>query len=295
MFLAGMKIYADGSTQGFTGDMSSPVHYLQLRKAFTDPNIFPQPYDGLPDYDQTGVTQAAKLAHGAPTPLPVWVHSNGNQAQTNVVNALLAARNGSVRDVVVHFALPTLKQVSEAASNNIGATFLVNDFYYYYQPLCEQVLGTTYTANVYPTKWASEAKLHYGLHSDASVTPPTPLFGIWLASGRSYQQASWLPQLSTACAGALTTAVSQSDSRYEAIAAYTSEAAWLYNRETTIGRLKTGYNGDLVILSADPFAQNADLSKIFVLYSVHNGNIVYPVSDETYPPPPATSGPIWPK
>jgi predicted amidohydrolase YtcJ len=291
MFIAGMKLFSDGSNQGFTGYMTSPVTYSNLNKPFTDANIFPQPYDGLADYGPSALTGAAKAAHAGGFPL--WVHTNGNKAQTNVLGALTSQQSNTLRDVVVHFTMPTQAQVQSVPKNNIGVTFLANDFYYYYQPLCEQVLGTAATQNLYPAQWAQQTNLHYSLHSDAGVTPPAPLFSMWVASTRNYQRDNWLPKLSGACQAAVKT--SQRISRLQAMRAYTSEAAWLYHRETSgavpgIGSLQTNFAGDLVVLSADPLSTK-DLSSIYVLYTIHNGNIVYPTSGNG----PATSGPVWPK
>src|SRR5205807_2163344 len=47
MFVAGMKAFADGSNQGYTGAMASPVFYMNRNKPFLNPHIFQQPYDGL--------------------------------------------------------------------------------------------------------------------------------------------------------------------------------------------------------------------------------------------------------
>jgi predicted amidohydrolase YtcJ len=44
MFIAGMKVYADGSNQGYTGDMGPTVPYRNLPKIFQDENIYEQPY-----------------------------------------------------------------------------------------------------------------------------------------------------------------------------------------------------------------------------------------------------------
>jgi len=289
MFVAGMKAFADGSNQGYTGDMSSPVQYMNLNPPFTDGNIFPQPYNGLPDYGSLDLRTAVRAAHTPPagTGFPLWVHTNGNTAQTNVLGVLETNKEEGLRDVVVHFTMPSQAQVSNVPRERIGVTFLTNDFYYYYQPLCEQLLGPAATANMYPTAWAQDSKLHYTLHSDASVTPPSPMFGVWVASTRSYQKQNWLPPLSENCAAAVKT--NQKISRMQAMRAYTSEAAWLYNRENSIGSLQQNFNGDLVVLSADPLA-GADLSQIYVLYTVHNGNVVYPASGQ-----PFAYVPVWPK
>jgi predicted amidohydrolase YtcJ len=291
MFIAGLKVYSDGSNQGYTGDMLAPAQYMNLAPPYTNPLIYPQPYDGLPDYDACAIASAADEAHR--NNFPLWVHTNGNQAQANVVVALIASRSPKLRDVIVHFTMPSQAQLSAAAANGIGATFLVNDFYYYYQPLCEQILGPSpnATANLYPAAWAQAAGMPYSLHSDASVTPPTPWFGVWVASTRSFQQVGPNP-VSPACAAA---AKNQAITRQQALAAYTSQAAWLYNRDTTagnrpgIGSLQQGFAGDLVVLSEDPMTA-PDLSKIYVLYTIHNGNVVYPASGKL----PGKTVPVWP-
>jgi len=188
--------------------------------------------------------------NGAPG-FPLWVHGNGNQAQANVLGALEKHKAEGLRDVVVHFTMPTMEQLQSIARQRIGVTFLVNDFYYYYQPLCEQILGSAAdTASLYPAQWAEQSKLHYSLHSDASVTPPSAMFGVWVASTRNYQK-GYVPKLSAACDTAAVKG-SQKISRMQAMRAYTSEAAWLYGRENSIGSLQNGYAGDLVVLSADP-------------------------------------------
>ncbi len=295
MFIAGMKAFADGSNQGYTGDMDpSSVTYMNLNQPFTESLIFSQPYDGLADYDTSALNTAIAAAHAASFPL--WVHTNGNQAQTNVLTALAGNAAPPLRDVVVHFTMPTQSQVN-TAPQSAGVTFLANNFYYYYQPLCEQVLGATATADLYPALWAQQAKLHYSLHSDAGVTPPSPLFSVWVASTRNYQHGNWLPKISAPCLTAVKT--TQKISKLQGMRAYANEAAWLYNRDTTnssqpgIGSLQNGYAGDLVILSADPLAPRADLSTIYVLYTVHNGKVVYPMTGISKGP--ATNPSIWPK
>ena len=294
MFIAGLKVYSDGSNQGYTGYMASPgATYVNQSPPFTDKSIFhKQPYNGLPDFNGPQVAQALSVAHKSGFPL--WVHANGNKAQTEVLDAFATDPNTKYRDVIVHFSMPTKQQVQSVPANRIGVTFLMNNFYYYYQTLCEQILEPSATTDLYPTLWAKESKLHYGLHSDTTVTPPSPLFSVWIATTREYQKASWLPPLSSSCQASQKR--SQLISRMDALRAYTSEAAWLYGREATVGKqpgigsLQQGFAGDLVVFSADPLLPSTDLSKVYVMYTIHNGNIVYPTSGNG----PATTPPIWP-
>jgi predicted amidohydrolase YtcJ len=295
MFIAGMKVYTDGSIQGYTGAMESPVFYQNLQKPFTDKSIFPNGYNGLPDYNEADVSTAAKAAHDGGFAL--WAHTNGNAAQGNVARALIPLQNDSpARDVVVHFTMPTKEQVIAEAKAGIGSTFLINDFYYFYPTVCDQILAAADAANFYPAGWTDAAgtvfDTGFGIHSDASVTPPSPMFAIWVATTRQYQK-DWFPSVSEVCRKQ---GISQTITRLAALRAYTSSAAWLYNRnylgtkQPAIGSLQGLFRGDLVILSEDPADPATDLSKVYVLYTIHNGNIVYP-------PPgtgPGTGPPIWP-
>jgi predicted amidohydrolase YtcJ len=58
------------------------VTYESLNKPFLDEHIFTQPYDGLADFDEHPIAITLDAAHKHNFPL--WVHANGNQAQTNV-------------------------------------------------------------------------------------------------------------------------------------------------------------------------------------------------------------------
>lgn len=298
MFIAGMKVFGDGSNQGYTGYMSKTAKqsiplYRDQHSPFTLPAIFSQPYDGLPDYNEQGVTGAVIAAHNGGFPL--WVHTNGREAQEMVLKALTTHPSKQLRDVVVHFTMATKEEVDLVPKDQIGVTFLMNNLYYYYQPLCEHILKPATTQNLYPAQWAQQKGLNYGLHSDTTVTPPSPLFSMWVASTRNYQQNNWFPKLSSTCQQSLNQS-QQKISTLQAMRAYTSNAAWLYNRDTTnnsqpgIGSLQQGFAGDLVVLSADPLAPNANLSTIYVMYTIHNGNIVFPTSGDG----PNTSPSVWP-
>lgn len=272
MFVAGMKAYADGTNQGYTGDQGPKVPYFNLPTPFTaEAGIFPQPYHGLPDYGAEALHTAIDAAHHQGFPL--WVHTNGHRAQANVVDVMTTSAKPPLRDVIVHFAMPSQEQVQRAAKAGVGATFLINDFYFFYQAVCEQILGREATQHFYPAKWAQESGMPFGIHSDASVTPPSPLFGMWVATERPVEHPSWLPPLDAKCAFQPGEAA-QRISRLQALRAYTSDAAWLYGRDTT-GSFEAGHAGDLVVLSADPLLEGTDLTKVEVLYTIHDGNVVY--------------------
>ena len=272
MFVAGMKLYADGSNQCFTGDMGPTVPYID------PPPIFGPGWQGLADYGPEALAEVTMAAHDGG--LPIWVHTNGRRAQQNVLGVLTndAIRKPGLRDVIVHFATPTEEDVKRAAAAGLGATFLINDYYFFYQPMCMQIVGPEALENVYPAAWAKKYGVPFGIHSDVSVTPPSAILGMWVANQRPFQRITRLPGPIGPCTNPATSP--QLIDRRQALRAYTSDAAWLYGRDVktadgpAIGSLKEGNAGDFVVLSDDPLTAD-DLTKVKVLMTVHNGRIVY--------------------
>ena len=287
--IAGLKAFADGSTQGFTGFLKTP--YSQLFAPFNSRSIFEkQPYQGLPDVRRNGFKADFETAHDAG--FPMMIHQNGDAAIASVLAELpkAAARTAGgqpPRDVMIHFAMATPEDLKEVAARGAGVTFLTPDLYYYGQPMCHQILGPERTARLYPAGDAVKARVTFGLHSDSPVTPPVPLFMIWTAKTRKTQQMPWYAK-DPACPEKM--GEDQSISIYQGVRAFTIDAAWLYGEESTIGSIEVGKTADMVQLSANPLSmENApdQLKTVRVLGTIHRGRAV--------PNPDATLPPIWPE
>jgi predicted amidohydrolase YtcJ len=288
LIIAAVKSIADGSTQGYTGYLSQP--YFTWFFPFTNGMFFYQPYTGIADLSQTDIGSRAVLAHRAR--FPMAVHQNGDQAIADTLAGLQDAQKvlptPNLRDVIVHDQMATPADLAKTKELNAPATFLIGDLYYYGVPMCEQILGRERTATLYPAADAIGAGLHVTLHSDAPVTPPDPLFMIWVAKTRSIQQMPWYPVSNPACAGS-TLGTNEAISIAQGIKAFTTEAAWQYGLEQELGMIAPGFTADLVFLSADPLSMenNPDLLKtIRVLATVHHG--------QEFPNPKAKDAPIWP-
>ena len=63
-------------------------------------------------------------------------------------------------------------------------------FYYWGMAMCQQVVGPTLATTYapYPAADADKAGLRVTLHSDTPVSPPDPLFEVWIAKTRNTQQ-----------------------------------------------------------------------------------------------------------
>jgi predicted amidohydrolase YtcJ len=284
MFIAAIKVFADGSNQGYTGFMEDP--YYQYFFPFTDSDLFAQPYSGLPDLNTSNLAAAATMAHQAGFPLAI--HQNGDASISNVLQALkLAGLAPGLRDFLIHFTLANDLDIAEANSLGASATFLMEDAYYYGLMMCQQILGPERTRALYPAASAASAGLRFGLHSDSPVTPPYPLFSIWTAKTRRAQQPSWYPNEGRR---RCPVRMGESISIAQGIKAYTIDAAWAYGLENELGSVEPGKTADLVILSANPLEMEHHpdgLKKIRVLATVHHGR--------QFDNPHASETPVWPE
>lgn len=258
--VAAVKTFADGSTQGYTAYMNQP--YLKVFPPFTDRVLFPQqPYLGLPDVDESGMAARLSAAHAAG--FPMLIHQNGDAATADAVAALATSPPpAGTRDVVIHAPMITTEQLAALNPQQVAISFLMPNVYFYGLVECQQVLGPGNSLNMYPIASAKQAGLTTTLHTDSPVTPPAPLFAIWVAATRSAQQPDWYPNRNPSrCPKTLSSTEGigpQAISIRDGIEAYTVNAAWQYGMESSRGTLEVGKLADIVMLSANPLAMEDD-------------------------------------
>jgi len=258
--VAAVKTFADGSTQGYTAYMNQP--YFKVFPPFTDRVLFPkQPYLGLPDVDESVMASRLSAAHAAG--FPMLIHQNGDAATADAVAALAtSAPPQGTRDVVIHAPMITTQQLAALNPQQVAISFLMPNVYFYGLVECQQVLGPGNSLNMYPIASANKAGLTTTLHTDSPVTPPAPLFAIWVAATRSAQQPDWYPNTNPSnCPKTLSSAQGigpQAISILDGIKAYTVNAAWQYGMETTRGTLEVGKLADIVMLSANPLSMQSN-------------------------------------
>ncbi|TDR45853.1 putative amidohydrolase YtcJ [Tahibacter aquaticus] len=268
--VAAVKTFADGSPQGFTAWLSES--YLNLYNPFTDPNIFQQPYTGLPDVTQSEMTTRLTNAHQAG--FPMLIHQNGDAATTAALAALAAAPPppAGTRDVVVHAPMITPSQLAAINPQQVTVSFLLPNVYYWGLPECQQIIGAPDTVNMYPVATAAKSGVNFTLHTDSPVTPPAPLFAIWAAARRYAQQPSWYPNTNPAnCPPTMVSSSgtgNQTISIAQAVQAYTVNAAWQYGMEATRGTLEVNKFADIVMLSANPLSMQDNVDQLSTIQIV---------------------------
>lgn len=286
VIIHGIKDFADGSNQGFTGHLLQ--NYFTLYYPFTDSSIFAPPYLGIADIPPGQVTADANYAHKFL--LPLGIHQNGDGAITQTLQDLQAVSTPNLygRDIMIHFSLASPADLATAKSLDTGVTFLITNLYYYGLQFCQQVLGPARAATVYPTGSALTAGLRFSLHPDSPVGPPYPLFMIWIAKTRNTQQPPWYPNVNPSTCPVVM-GPNEVISIRQGIKAFTTDAAYVYGLESLYGSIEPKKFADMVVLSDDPMAMESNpdqLRMIRVLGTVRHG--------EYRANPEAHQTPIWP-
>jgi len=296
--VAALKTFVDGSTQGYTADLTQ--QYNQWFFPFDDATLFQQPYHGLPDITQVEIEKRLAAAHKAG--FPIALHQIGDAAITSSVKALVATKNvpppPGTRDLVLHAQMITGSQLDDVAKLGTAAVSVMPaNVHFFALPECQQVLGRDRTVNGYPAKSALAATGRVTLHPDSPVNPPDPLFLIWCAATRQAQQPDWYPNRDPAKCPPVMVAdgVTVGDQRIsilDGLKAFTVDGAWQYGMENVRGSLEPGKYADMVMLSADPLADEVtanpdNLKTIRVLGTVRYGT--------QFPNPNADQPPIWPE
>ena len=170
--------------------------------------------------------------------LQIEMHAIGDAAVSRAVKAIKTALDDFPREdhrhTIIHACLIRPEDLLTIAQYDIGITvqpgFLISPL----EPVeyLEEILGSRVTGSS-PLRSIRDAGIHLSGGSDAPVTHPDPIEGIFGACNHPYD-----PE--------------QSLSIMDALRMYTYEVAWTGFDEMDRGSLETGKIADMVILNKDP-------------------------------------------
>ena len=193
---------------------------------------------GILYHQEEEVFEFARKANRAG--LQIEMHAIGDAAVSRAVDAIEAALVDYPREdhrhTIIHACLITPEDLQRIADLGIGITlqpgFLISPL----EPIeyLEEILGDRIKASS-PMRSILDAGIHLSGGSDAPVTHPDPIEGIYGACNHPYDPA-------------------QSVTIEEALKMYTHEVAWTCFDEKDRGTLEEGKIADLVILDKDPLA-----------------------------------------
>ena len=227
--LAGVKLYADGAL-GSRG------------AALLEPYSDRDSYRGalMHDLEQFIALVRAIDARG----LQVATHAIGDLGIRTIIDAYAqalvdpAARRPRIEHVQIlaDADIPRIAALGLIAS--MQPTHATSDMGW-----AEQRVGPTRIAGAYAWRRLLDAKVPLALGSDFPVERPSPLLGLYAAVTRQdlegRPEGGWQPEQRLTMA--------------EAIAGFSSGAAYAAGREAHLGRIAPGYRADLTCLSDDPF------------------------------------------
>ena len=249
--LGGVKIWADGSFGGGSAAFSEPYH---------DP-----PTLGQLNHTQEELTALVKKYHDAGFQLAI--HANGDVGIETVLTAFEAAQAANPRldhrHRIEHAAMLDQSHIRRMAELGVTATFFTSQFDGKGDRLRDVLLGPERASRVFPTKWAEEAGIRFGLHGDCPVTPISPLTCLYTAVARETESGAVIGP-------------DQRVSVDSALRALTVDGAYLEFGENNKGSIETGKLADFVVISEDPYRIDpSDLKDLEVLSTVIGGDVVY--------------------
>jgi hypothetical protein len=253
--IAGYKLVADGSNQGFTGLQRDPYLGTEDDRGLA--------YMSPEELTDVALERAKKGWHLA-------IHGNGDAAIDKILDTCAALVEAGidmskVRPRIEHCSILHDDQIARMKELGVSASFLIGHVHYWGVAMRDEVFGEEKAQLLDRCRSAEEAGVGFTLHSDFMVTDPEPLHMIEMAVTRkTWKEPDYI------------LAPQEKISVESAIRALTSEAAWQLFSEHEIGSLEPGKFADLVILDKDPRGVNPDaIKEIKVLETWMDGKQVY--------------------
>lgn len=250
--LGGVKLFQDGSIQALTAALSADYH---SNPGLRGELIIPQKeMEGLvAKYHQEG--------------LQVAVHANGDAAIESVLLAMEKAQTQhnqmDLRHMIIHCQTATNDQIQRMKKLGVIPSYFPGHIHYWGDRHHELFLGPDRAARIDPLGSSVKAGLRFTLHADTPVTPVSPLFSMHSAVNRI-------------TSGGILLGSQERITPYEALKAFTIDAAYCSFEESLKGSIETGKFADFLVLSDNPLTCPPEkIKEIKVLNTVIGGNEVY--------------------
>ncbi|MCP4298720.1 MAG: amidohydrolase [Proteobacteria bacterium] len=257
--LGAVKLFQDGSIQAYTACLSQPYYSLPENRPELAFNYHGyrvnQPLD-LQDQVIDLHTKGWQIA----------IHSNGDMAIDDCLNAFEAAQKfyprDDVRHIVIHCQTVREDQLDRIKRLGVIPAFFSVHTYFWGDRHKSLFLGPLRADNMNPCRSALQRGIPFTNHNDDFVTPINPLLSIWSAvnrlstSGKVIGEDQRIPVL-------------------EAIRSVTSSAAYQNHEESTKGSLERGKLADMVVLAENPLEIDpVKIKEIEVLATIVAGELV---------------------
>jgi len=175
------------------------------------------------------------------------LHGNGDAAIDAIIEALAMAQaeypRQDTRHFVVHAQTIRPDQLASLSRLHVGVSFFPTHTYYWGDWYSTRVFDDARARQISPLAIADELGVRYTIHSDAPVTPVSPMQMLWSAvNRRTLSDVQLGPNLVV--------------SRMRALRAMTIDAAWQNHLDSDRGSLEVGKLADVISLSDNPLLAN---------------------------------------
>ncbi|MFH1139196.1 MAG: amidohydrolase family protein [Pseudomonadota bacterium] len=250
--MGAVKNFQDGSIQALTAALSRD--YFN-RPGFRSRLIWPQ--EAMDAFVERHHVQGLQMA----------IHANGDGAIESVIQAIEKAQMKSCRadprHMIIHCQMASDDHMARMKAAGIIPSFFVNHVYYWGDRHLKMFLGEERAARIDPLGSAIRAGLKFTLHADTPVTPVSPLFSMHNAVNRVTK-------------GGVKLGADQCITAYQALEAYTTNAAYCSFEEEDKGSIEPGKLADFVVLSDDLLTMSSEnLKQARVLKTYVGGRQVF--------------------
>ncbi|MFH1137886.1 MAG: amidohydrolase [Pseudomonadota bacterium] len=250
--LGAVKNFQDGSIQALTGALGEDYHNRPGYKG-----MFIMPQEALDAFVERNHGEGLQIA----------IHANGDGAIESVIQAFERAQakhaRTDARHMIIHCQMASEDHISRMKALGIIPSFFVNHVYYWGDRHLNLFLGRTRAERIDPLGSAIRAGLPFTLHADVPVTPLSPIFSMHNAVNRMTRNGVQLGR-------------DQCITPYQALEAYTTNAAKCSFEEREKGRIEPGMLADFVVLSEDILATAPERIKdVKALKTFVGGELVY--------------------
>lgn len=246
-----VKLVVDGSIQGFTARLRWPGYHNGAPNGLW--YIAPEELPRLVGrYHKAGIQ--------------LHIHTNGDEATELALDAVEQAQTAHPRPdhrhTLQHCQMADAAQFRRMKALGMCVNLFANHVFYWGDSHYELTMGPERAGRLDATGTAQRIGVPFSIHSDAPVTPLSPLFTAWCAVNRVSSSGRKL--------GAETEALTVE----QALAAITIGAAYTLKLDHLVGSIETGKYADFAVLDQDPLTVAPDALKDVPVWGTVVGGIV---------------------
>ncbi|HLR30253.1 MAG TPA: amidohydrolase [Paenalcaligenes sp.] len=224
-----IKLVIDGSIQGFTARLLWPGYHNGAPNGIWASFPPSELVDIIAEYHRAGVQ--------------MHIHTNGDEATEITLDALERALSlypqFDHRHTLQHCQMATAAQFRRIAKLGLCVNLFSNHIFYWGDAHQAITLGPDRANNMNAAKTALQLGIPTAIHSDAPITPLSPLFIAWCAVNRTTATGTVLGE-------------QERISIEQALYAITMGAAYTLHMDDQIGSIEVGKYADFCVLDQDP-------------------------------------------